>query len=425
MSMLDNEQNIETPFFQINEDEANDIRAALNENLPSKYNDSGLHGNYQTLKLEIDENTKTFNNQELYSNKDKVRDFKDLLTDTHIKAENVKIPTPIQYQELLKHSQPKTKDKDIRNTLIELSAQRTSETAYVNNLKSSIIITQLSVDTKFRKNYFSTSPSNYTINLATPLKNVISMRLASLEIPNVQHVVSASSGTNSFTVSHSNRTRTVEIPSGNYEGWLLADVLNADREPSTNIEKEPYGKGGGLNEFDLDIHCDTKTMRTTIKSIKKNPAGEPVPVEFSIDFTNPTDETAPPMKSLGWILGFRKRKYEGAKSYVSEAAVDLAGSRYIFMCINDFNSSVHEVVTVLYENSFLRKNILARIPMREGKGVVLFDDCTDKITKKRHYFGPVNINKLEVKLLDEYGCPIDLVGVDYSFALEFQILYEK
>ena len=63
--------------------------------------------------------------------------------------------------------------------------------------------------------------------------------------------------------------------------------------------------------------------------------------------------------------------------------------------------------------------------MREGKGVVLFDDCTDKITKKRHYFGPVNIDKLHIKLMDEYGQPIDLLGMDYSFALEFQILYEK
>ena len=39
--------------------------------------------------------------------------------------------------------------------------------------------------------------------------------------------------------------------------------------------------------------------------------------------------------------------------------------------------------------------------MREGKGVVLFDDCTDKITKKRHYFGPVNIDKLHIKLMDD------------------------
>ena len=73
----------------------------------------------------------------------------------------------------------------------------------------------------------------------------------------------------------------------------------------------------------------------------------------------------------------------------------------------------------------MRNNIIARIPMREGKGVVLFDDCTDKITKKRHYFGPVNINKLHIKVIDEFGMPIDLLCADYSLALEFQILYEK
>ena len=32
--------------------------------------------------------------------------------------------------------------------------------------------------------------------------------------------------------------------------------------------------------------------------------------------------------------------------------------------INDFQSSVHDVVTVLYENSFMQKNILARIKKR-------------------------------------------------------------
>ena len=85
----------------------------------------------------------------------------------------------------------------------------------------------------------------------------------------------------------------------------------------------------------------------------------------------------------------------------------------MFLCVNDFQSSVHEVVTALYENSFLRKNILARIPIREAKGVVLFDDCTDRITKKRHYFGPCNINKLHISVIDEYGCPIDLLGIDY------------
>jgi hypothetical protein len=131
------------------------------------------------------------------------------------------------------------------------------------------------------------------------------------------------------------------------------------------------------------------------------------------------------MKSLGWLMGFRSKIYEGSNTYTSEAAIDLAGTRYMFLVVNDFNQSVHDVVTVLYENSFMSDNILARLVMREGKGVIMFDDNSDNITKRRHYFGPVDISKMHIKLIDEYGIPIDMMGIDWSFALEFQILYEK
>ena len=63
--------------------------------------------------------------------------------------------------------------------------------------------------------------------------------------------------------------------------------------------------------------------------------------------------------------------------------------------------------------------------MREGKGAILFDDQSDQITKKRQYFGTVNIDKLQLSLIDEYGTIIDLNGNDYSLALEFDVLYEK
>ena len=60
----------------------------------------------------------------------------------------------------------------------------------------------------------------------------------------------------------------------------------------------------------------------------------------------------------------------------------MAGSRYMFLCVNDFQSSVHEVVTALYENSFYEKIFWLRIPIREAKGVVLFDDCLIELQKK-------------------------------------------
>ena len=316
-----------------------------------------------------------------------------------ISIENRKI---IQYQQPLKTEDPQ--DTRMQNALIDLAAERTNNTPQVNELKNRIIVTQLSIDSKFRKDYFSTSSSNFNVDLTTPLKNVISMRLASLEIANVSHTISANNGTNGFKISKNATTTEIKVPSGNYEGWLLASSLN-------DIS------GGQLDFLGFNCYIDEKSLRTTIKSSDYS--------DFKLDFSNLNDPLLPPMKTLGWMLGFRNKIYEGGNCYTSEATIDMAGSKYFFLSINDFQSSVHDVVTVLYENSFMQNNILARIPMREGKGVVLFDDCTDKITKKRHYFGPVDINKLDIKILDEFGEPLDMLGNDFSFALEFQILYEK
>ena len=46
------------------------------------------------------------------------------------------------------------------------------------------------------------------------------MRLASLEIPNISHVISANLGTNAFTFTKNNVSHSVTVPSGNYEYWL-------------------------------------------------------------------------------------------------------------------------------------------------------------------------------------------------------------
>ena len=282
----------------------------------------------------------------------------------------------------------------------------------VNDLKRNIITSQLSIDTKFRKNYFSSKSSNFTINLATPLKNVISMKMSSMEIANIQHVISETLGTNGFKVtkipsSGPSVTATIKVTSGNYDTTTLESTLTG---VSTDVNTLAYAG--------CSISINSNTMRATISGTSNGD-------RLELDFQNLVHQNAPPMKTLGWALGFRKRHYKGQQSYTGEGTVDLAGCKYIFLCINDFKNTTQDVCTILYENSFLRKHILARIPMREGKGAVLFDDPSDKITKKRHYFGPVNIDKLHIQLIDEYGMEIDMNYNDYSFALEFDILYEK
>ena len=239
----------------------------------------------------------------------------------------------------------------------------------VNDLKRNIITSQLSIDTKFRKNYFSSKSSNFTINLATPLKNVISMKMSSMEIANIQHVISETLGTNGFKVtkipsSGPSVTATIEVTSGNYDTTTLESTLTG---VSTDINTLAYAG--------CSISINSNTMRATISGTSNGD-------RLELDFQNLVHQNAPPMKTLGWVLGFRKRHYKGQQSYTGEGTVDLAGCKYIFLCINDFKNTTQDVCTILYENSFLRKHILARIPMREGKGAVLFDDTSDKITKK-------------------------------------------
>ena len=44
--------------------------------------------------------------------------------------------------------------------------------------------------------------------------------------------------------------------------------------------------------------------------------------------------------------------------------------------------------------------------------------------RKRNYFGPVDIQKLRIQLLDEYGRIIQLNNMDWSCALTFEVLYK-
>jgi hypothetical protein len=55
---------------------------------------------------------------------------------------------------------------------------------------------------------------------------------------------------------------------------------------------------------------------------------------------------------------------------------------------------------------------------------VFSQNNTNVITTPRQYFGQVDIQKLQVQLLDEYGRILDLSNMDYSFCLSFQTIYD-
>jgi hypothetical protein len=108
---------------------------------------------------------------------------------------------------------------------------------------------------------------------------------------------------------------------------------------------------------------------------------------------------------------------------VTEGLPDLSGPKYIYLVVDDFNNNVNNGFYSAFTASIMNNNILARISLNGSA----FDDVQEGEsvnTFLRQYFGPVNVTKLQIQLLDEYGRTIDLNNMDYSFCLAMQVIYD-
>ena len=132
------------------------------------------------------------------------------------------------------------------------------------------------------------------------------------------------------------------------------------------------------------------------------------------------------------IIAVPNTNYPGTPSYpyypqgfVSEGFMDTSGARYLFLIVDDFNNNVNDqYMSLVTKNTQLpSSNILARIIIPHSKHTSGFENLANFIPNKRNYFGPVNIEKLHFKLLDEFGRIINLNNNDISLLLEFEVLY--
>lgn len=81
----------------------------------------------------------------------------------------------------------------------------------------------INVDSQYRNTDINPSESQYTYNLETPLKNITSVKLASIEISNGINIISTNNNNNYFTIYLPNKTNdpdgwTITLPDGLYQG---------------------------------------------------------------------------------------------------------------------------------------------------------------------------------------------------------------
>ena len=87
------------------------------------------------------------------------------------------------------------------------------------------------------------------------------------------------------------------------------------------------------------------------------------------------------------------------------------------LSINDFNNNSGETIIAPYQDSLFKDtNILAHIPWSD-ESVIKLHSGDELHVYERQYFGPVDITRMHVRLLDEFGRIVDLNNNDFLLVL--------
>jgi len=299
----------------------------------------------------------------------------------------------------------------------------------LNQLDTRVVTKSLNIDTRFRDNLYNTHSSDFTLQLPTKFNKVVSMHLSSLEFPITFYSISSYNG-NDFlylSVSHSDENdgtlisdKVVVIPDGNYNANDLIEKLNSLLDDNSN--SNPI-----FASIKLSLDITESGSGTGKVTIKPNGVDADKITNIMMDFTrdrNGMIDNVDVSTKLGWNLGFIGRRYNGKTEYTADTIIEPASTRYIYLAIDDFcNSSQNQFINV-FKDSIMNPNILARISIKASYFSLLMENDFNIVTEPRNYFGPVDIQRLRVRLFDDRGRLIDTNNSNYSFCLDLKMLYD-
>lgn len=317
----------------------------------------------------------------------------------------------------------------------------------------------LCMDSLFRQNPDMTSPNDIIFKLPQAIEKVVQMSLVSLDVPNIWYTFSDKYNNNVFTVYTYNvvgvpdTKHIVTIPAGNYMSDTLTTLLNN------------YFSNAGNGLQLLFVEINKITGKTIIRAKADPDPGEPsYPFDtdssmyspefyYAIDFNNRDEDVGNfdcsavniDYNTAGWMLGYRRIYYlienveentytdyytyqDNVVKYhcylESESIYGDSVHDYIFVELDDYNNNfVSNTITSATRDAYLGNNILARIPITSSHFHNEHSNKSDLIYKSREYFGPVTVEKMRIRLIDKYGHLVNLHNNNFSFALEFTILY--
>lgn len=337
-----------------------------------------------------------------------------------------------------------------------------------NNKKvdKSIIKRTYTIDSLFRQNYDANNNQshNYIITLPETINKAITMSVSSLEIPLTYHNISEELNNNAFKVKildqsniniiESTESSLIMLSNGLYEArYNLSETRNKafnivteinNKLESFNRDISNYGNlsftidpasGYGKFEFDPSNNFFNSNIVEIDFNINNNKFIKDQITGKNISTSCYQNELH---QKLGWQLGYRTSKIiidgslnlvDAKYSTISRAICYINYPRYLYVAIDDFQATSRNYFSIA-SDSIIAPNIIGRINILSlleeksaYKQAAAPGDFMYNQKFLREYFGPTDINKLKISLLDEYGRPFSLNNMDWSFVLSFECFY--
>lgn len=311
----------------------------------------------------------------------------------------------------------------------------------LNPLNTRTITKCLNIDTRFRDNFYGTQSSDFVIQLPTRFNKVVSMQLASFEIPISFYGISAAYGNNNFyiqieyvsivdNVTILTDEKMIVLPDGNYNASDLLNTINFLLSPKDecNVIINPNSIFNYI-VFELDVNaCGSGNGKVTVTPCGKYASKiKSILMDFTKDINgncNTNSNNGSILKHIGWNLGFIYPTYSGSIGYIGEAVMEVSSTRYIYLGIEDFNNQSNDHFISVMKDGFMSKDILARISLSGTSFSILMENNMNIVTEPRMYFGPVDIQKIRIRLYDEFGNILQMNNSNYSFCLNLKLLYD-
>ena len=174
-------------------------------------------------------------------------------------------------------------------------------------------------------------------------------------------------------------------------------------------------------------------------------------IRWQIDSEGNWDNNQSRKLKLGWFLGFRDSETMsngGVSQYKTNSTLDtsfnlstagmmlsdgipiLSNPSYGFLAITDYTKSKCSKFKVALADSYLDDDIITKLNLAYEINNVGFSKTSENAglfssrNSVREYYGPVDIQKLRIKIYDLYGRPLNLNNSDWSITLAFEKLYD-